>query len=107
MHAAQRAQAAPHVPRGGAHSSAGSGSRSTMRTWMPCVDAARQIGCRPLCTMATCWPPTTKRRCFSSWIALPPAPRAAEQHAEDGEPAVAQRVAEQVRRASFHSARCS
>lgn len=53
------------------HSSAGAGSRSTRRTWMMCDDAERQMGSRPLCTMATCWPPTTNFRCLSSWIALP------------------------------------
>ena len=53
------------------HSSAGAGSRSTRRTWMMCDDAERQMGSRPLCTMATCWPPTTNFRFLSSWIALP------------------------------------
>ena len=52
--------------------SSGSGSRSTCRTWMACVDAERQMGCRPLCTMATCCPPARKPLIFSSWIALPP-----------------------------------
>lgn len=53
------------------HSSAGAGSRSTRRTWMMCDDAERQMGSRPLCTMATCWLPTTNFRFLSSWIALP------------------------------------
>ncbi len=29
-------------------------SVATSRTWMVWVDADRQIGCRPLCTIATC-----------------------------------------------------
>ena len=61
----------PRAKLGGEpYSSAGSGSRSTERTWMACVEAARQMGCRPLCTMPTCCPPRRYPRLFSSWIAL-------------------------------------
>ena len=37
---------------------------------MACVEAERQMGCRPLCTMPTCCPPRRCPRAFSSWIAL-------------------------------------
>ena len=57
-----------------AHSSDSSGSSGTLRTEMLCVDAERQIGCRPLCTMATCWPPCSSFRFFSSSMALQQAP---------------------------------
>lgn len=39
-------------------------------TWMECVLVLRQMGCRPLCTMASSCPGRTSRRRTSSWIAL-------------------------------------
>ena len=51
--------------------SSGSGSSGTSRTLIVWVLADRQMGCRPLCTIATCCPPSTKPRRFSSSTALP------------------------------------
>lgn len=39
-------------------------------TWMVCVEAERQMGCLPLCTIATCCPPFTYPRFFNSAMAL-------------------------------------
>ncbi len=50
--------------------SSGSGSSGTSRTLIVWVLADRQMGCRPLCTIATCCPPSTKPRRFSSSTAL-------------------------------------
>jgi hypothetical protein len=58
------------------HSSESSGSSGHLRTEMLCVDADRQMGCRPLCTIATCSPPVSSLRRFSSSIALHAAPQA-------------------------------
>ena len=39
-------------------------------TWIACVEADRHMGCLPLCTIATCCPPFTYPRVFSSAMAL-------------------------------------
>ena len=61
-------------------SSLSEGSSLTWRTEMTWVEAERQMGLRPDCTMATCCPPWISSLRFSSSIALCTSHTAGERH---------------------------